>query len=492
MGVGIEVEVESPWRGRGARRRWWWWWWCGGDGGVVGGADGGVGAAAAEAAGAGAAVAGAAREPLPPLRRRPPGERPPQRHRPLPTPPSLPLPHRIVPVVFPLFHRTMQLHGKISFTWFGPTPRVTITDPELVREVLSNKFGHFEKPAVSPLVRLLLNGLAHYEGEKWARHRRILNPAFHLEKLKRMLPSFSTCCTELIARWENLVPSEGSSEIDVWPELQNFTGDVISRTAFGSSYQEGRRIFHLQSELAERLIQAFQYLHIPGYRFLPTKNNRRMKEIDGEIRSLLRGIIGKREKAIKVGEATNDDLLGLLLESNMRYFEENANSNLKMSTDEVIEECKLFYFAGQETTSVLLTWTMVALSMHPEWQARAREEVLQVFGNSRPDFEGLSRLKIVTMILYEVLRLYPPVIFVNRKTYKEMKLGGITYPPGVTLMLLIIFLHTILTSGAKTPPSSGRRDSLRGYQRLRKTKSRSFLSVGAPHLYRAKFRAARS
>lgn len=141
------------------------------------------------------------------------------------------------------------------------------------------------------------------------------------------------------------------------------------------------------------------------YRFLPTKNNRRMKEIDGEIRSLLRGIIGKREKAIKVGEATNDDLLGLMLESNMRYFEENANSNLKMSTDEVIEECKLFYFAGQETTSVLLTWTMVALSMHPEWQARAREEVLQVFGNCRPDFEGLSRLKIVSisLILVEFL-----------------------------------------------------------------------------------------
>lgn len=78
----------------------------------------------------------------------------------------------------------LKTAGKISFTWFGPTPRVTITDPELVREVLSNKFGHFEKPAASPLVKLLADGLANYEGEKWARHRRILNPAFHLEKLK--------------------------------------------------------------------------------------------------------------------------------------------------------------------------------------------------------------------------------------------------------------------------------------------------------------------
>lgn len=59
--------------------------------------------------------------------------------------------------------------------------------------------------------------------------------------------------------------SEGVSEIDIWPEFQNLTGDVISKTAFGSSYQEGRRIFQLQAELAERLIQSFQTIFIPGY-----------------------------------------------------------------------------------------------------------------------------------------------------------------------------------------------------------------------------------
>jgi cytochrome P450 len=62
--------------------------------------------------------------------------------------------------------------------------------------------------------------------------------------------------------------SEGSSEIDIWAEFQNLTGDVISRTAFGSSYQEGRRIFQLQGELAERIIQSFQAIIIPGYWFV--------------------------------------------------------------------------------------------------------------------------------------------------------------------------------------------------------------------------------
>ena len=120
-----------------------------------------------------------------------------------------------------------------------------------------------------------------------------------------------------------------------------------------------------------------------------------MRQIDREICKLLRGIIEKREKAIKNGETNSDDLLGILVESNMR--ESNGKVNQGMSTEDIIEECKLFYFAGMETTSVLLTWTTIVLSMHPEWQELAREEVLNHFGRARPDFDRLSRLKIVSM-----------------------------------------------------------------------------------------------
>ncbi|RLM93697.1 cytochrome P450 72A13-like [Panicum miliaceum] len=352
----------------------------------------------------------------------------------------MPLCHDVIPRIAPHLLNTVKEHGNICITWFGPIPRVIIAEAELVRDILSNKFGHFQKFTNKRMGKLLAHGLASHEGEKWAKHRRILNPAFHVERLKRMLPAFSTCCTELIDRWESKLAdgSDGSYEVDIWPEFQNLTGDVISRTAFGSSFMEGRRIFQLQGEQAERLIKAFQYIYIPGFLFLPTQNNLRMKEINGEIEGILRGMIEKRERAIENGEASGNDLLGLLLQSNM----DSGTGSLRMSTEDVIEECKLFYFARMETTSVLLTWTLVVLSMHPEWQHRAREEVLTVFGrDDRPNFDGLSRLKTVTMILYEVLRLYPPAVSLNRRTFKDMTIGGVTYPAGVILELPIIVVH---------------------------------------------------
>nr|DAD37476.1 TPA_asm: hypothetical protein HUJ06_008117 [Nelumbo nucifera] len=260
--------------------------------------------------------------------------------------------------------------------------------------------------------------------------------------VQRLLPVFSISCCDLITRWEKLVPSEGSYEMDVWPELKNLSGDIISRAAFGSSYEEGRRIFQIQEEQASLIMQDAMSIHIPGLRFLPTKRNNRMKEMEREVRALLEGIISKREKAMRMGEACTNDLLGLLMEFNFKEIQEHGNlKNVGMSIDEVIGECKLFYFAGRETTSILLTWTMLVLSMHSEWQLRAREEVLQVFGKNKPDFNELNQLKIVTMILYEVLRLYPPVFRISRWTYKKIKLGEIFLPPGVELSLPIILLH---------------------------------------------------
>ncbi|KAI8552355.1 hypothetical protein RHMOL_Rhmol06G0260300 [Rhododendron molle] len=141
------------------------------------------------------------------------------------------------------------------------------------------------------------------------------------------------------------------------------------------------------------------------------------------------------------GEGDND-LLGILLKSNLKATDQELGSkNKKLTVEDIIEECKLFYLAGQETTSVLLVWTMDLLSKHQKWQALAREEVLAVFGDNKPDFDGLHQLITVTMILNEAMRLYSPAAFLTRYTHKNTKLGGLVLPAGIELMVPTIAIH---------------------------------------------------
>lgn len=123
-----------------------------------------------------------------------------------------------------------------------------------------------------------------------------------------------------------------------------------------------------------------------------------MSRIKKEVESLLLDLIYKRMKAIEAGEAMSDNLLDVLLESNFKEMQQKGDK-FGMSLQDVVEECKLFYIAGQETTSALLVWTMILLSKHSDWQGRAREEIRGAFGGKQPDFEGLNGLKIVRTLL---------------------------------------------------------------------------------------------
>ncbi|KAM0015298.1 putative secologanin synthase [Helianthus debilis subsp. tardiflorus] len=320
-----------------------------------------------------------------------------------------PITHDITSYALPFDHHIISKYGEKSFIWLGPTPRMYIRDPELIKEILLRP-DEFRKPHPELFRDSIVRGLIVTEGQKWIKHRKIINPAFNLQNLKPQDPVLQ----------------------NVWPYIDNLAGDVISRTAFGSSYEEGQKIFRIQKEQINLIFQMLFILHLPGRRFIPTQANKKFNENVKELRSVLMGIINKRKRAIEIGEDKLEDLLGILLESNKKEIEEHG---VGMSMEDVIEECKLFYVAGSETTSNLIVWTMVCLSLHQEWQMQAREEIVQIFGNKELDFEGLKNLKILTMILNEVLRLYSPVIMITRATHKDTKLGNMTIPPGVQLAL---------------------------------------------------------
>ncbi|KAI8552352.1 hypothetical protein RHMOL_Rhmol06G0260000 [Rhododendron molle] len=168
-----------------------------------------------------------------------------------------------------------------------------------------------------------------------------------------------------------------------------------------------------------------------------------MRKIHNELGALLRNIINKRQGTMN-GEDGDSDLLAILLTSNMIEIDQGKLGNkksIKLTTEEVIEECKLFYQAGQETTADLLVWTMILLSKNQKWQTLAREEILAMLGNNIPDFDRLNQLKTVTMILHEVMRLYPPAFALSRFIHRKTKLGGLVLPGGVEIFVPIMEIH---------------------------------------------------
>ena len=81
-----------------------------------------------------------------------------------------------------------------------------------------------------------------------------------------MVPAFCLSCSEMLSKWENSALADGSLELDVWPDIRTLAGDMISRTAFGSNYEEGRKIFELQMQQSELFEQAIQSIYVPGWR----------------------------------------------------------------------------------------------------------------------------------------------------------------------------------------------------------------------------------
>nr|GMD92633.1 cytochrome P450 CYP72A219-like [Ipomoea batatas] len=306
------------------------------------------------------------------------------------------LSNHISPRILPFLYKTITAHGKKSFVWLGPKPAVLILEPEMIKEILGN-YKDFERPS---------------------------NPAM-------------------------MEMAEGS-EVDVWPYVGILTSDAIARVAFGSNFEEGRNIFEKLSKLTKLVTGLGPFLFVPQYWNLPTKMKWKIQQTSREVRALVRGVVEKRMKEMRGGEAvaaagtTSSDLLGISLESNLNEIESGKMNNKGLSGDDVIEECKLFYLAGQESSTNFIAWTLILLGKHLEWQQRLRDEVIQVFGSAtiQPyDFHKLNQLKIMNMIFHEVLRLYPPLPVLYRVTNADSKLGNITLPAGVDVIVPLLSLH---------------------------------------------------
>ncbi|KAG8473363.1 hypothetical protein CXB51_035485 [Gossypium anomalum] len=314
------------------------------------------------------------------------------------------LTHDIFPRVMPHDYSCIKKYGKNYLSWNGVRAQLVITDPELVKEVLKNSEKAFSKP--KPLYffkKLLGDTIPTINSEKWARHRKMANHAFHGESLKNMIPAMIASVGTMLEKWKG---KEGK-EMEVFQEFRFLTSEVISRTAFGSSYLEGEKIFDMLTKLTLIIGRNFYKANIPIIgKFWKSADEIESNKLEKMILDSVMKIVKQREEKVMTGEVDNfgHDFLGLLVNAYHDSDEQN-----RLSIQDVVGECKTFYFAGQETTNSLLAWTTLLLAIYTDWQDKARAEVVEVFGNQNPNSKRITKLKTITMIINETLRLYPPI-----------------------------------------------------------------------------------
>jgi cytochrome P450 len=144
-----------------------------------------------------------------------------------------------------------------------------------------------------------------------------------------------------------------------------------------------------------------------------------------ELNTVVSNIIRQRREL----NTDTGDLLSMLLSA--RDEETGEGMNDQQARDEVMT----ILLAGHETTANTLIWTWYLLSQHPEVESRLQSELATVLGGNAPTVEQLPELAYTSMVLQEVLRLYPPAWILSRKAIADDELGGYHIPQGSMVII---------------------------------------------------------
>ncbi|MBA0638593.1 hypothetical protein Godav_029888 [Gossypium davidsonii] len=291
------------------------------------------------------------------------------------------LTHAIFPRVMPHVYSWINKYDeKIYFS----------IDPEIVKEVLRNSEKAFPKGKPTNFFKKILgDGLVTTESEKWARQRKLANYAFHGESLKNMIPALVVSVETMLEKWK----AREGKKMEVFQEFTLLTSEVISRTAFSSSYLEREKIFDLLTKLSLIASRNVFKTRLPIIsRFWKSSDEIESDKLAKMIYDSVMKIVKKREEIV-TGEADSfgNEFLGLLVNA---YHDLDENN--KLSIQDLVDESKTFYFAGHETTNSLLAWTILLLAVHTDWQEKARREVIEIIGKGNPNSEGIAKLKTVS------------------------------------------------------------------------------------------------
>ncbi|QRO02134.1 cytochrome P450 [Archangium violaceum] len=324
-----------------------------------------------------------------------------------------------------------ERHGDIFTLDLKVGEVVLLCHPRHAQHVFVDRARSYGKsgPVFDSLRTLLGNGLAMSEGDFWMRQRRMMQPAFHHQRLAALTQKMVEAIDECLEGWE--AAAAAGEPFDIARAFNRVTMNVMVRTMFGAGLEpsETERVANALVYVIDFILLGFATQSLPGW--VPVPGRARYREALRTIDETVFGVI-ERARRDTGGEAT---LLSLLLDM------VDEESGERMSQRELRDEAVTLFLAGYETTSVTMAWAMHALTQQPHLFQRLQAEVERAVGTRVPGFADLTSLAWCRNVAQESLRLYPPVYWVARKAVEEDVIDGFRIPAGKSMAVMVHHIH---------------------------------------------------
>lgn len=300
------------------------------------------------------------------------------------------------------FENAAAKYGDIVPLNVGGWPALFLNHPDHFENVLLTNNKNFIKHTFfwRHVPELFGTGLLTNEGSPWLRQRRLMQPAFHRDRIAAYAETMSRYTERMLDGW-----SEGKR--DVHEDLMKLTMEIATKTLFGADLPpvDAKEVSDAFSQAIVEIAQRFRRpFKIP--RWLPIPSNRRYARAVARLDRLIYGFMDQKREG-------GDDLLTMLMEV-------RDDDGSGMDAKQIRDEAVTIFLAGHETTAIALSWTFYLLARHPEIQERAA---------AAQTHEELSH------VINESMRLYPPAYAFGREAVEECEIGGYRVAAGTTIFM---------------------------------------------------------
>ena len=312
------------------------------------------------------------------------------------------------------FSRLASRYGDLVHLYVAREHLYLVNHPAHVRDILVTHSRSFKKGrGLEGAKRLLGEGLLTSEGQTHLRQRRLIQPAFHRDRLVAYASIMTAHAARLRDRW-----TDGAT-IDVAQDMMRLTLGIVGRTLFGTDVEAqapevGRAL--------TAVMQTFWMTTLPFFdrlESLPIPALARGRRARAELDRIIYGMIAERRRHPE----DRGDLLSMLLMA-----QDLEGDGAGMTDRQVRDEAMTIFLAGHETTANALSWTWYLLGEHPEVEARMHDEIDRVLGGRLPTMDDVPKLPFVEQVVTESMRLYPPAWIIGRRALVPYEIDGYRLP----------------------------------------------------------------